>query len=200
MIKLNSSYTLLMLIGLLFCHGSYADIYKYVASDGSVYFSDSPKNKRYKRVVTSKRKNKSKKGRIAYRALKKNKKKFHPLIESIALNHEIDPKLLHAIIRAESAYDPNAISRAGAVGLMQLMPGTAKRYGVSDRRNPNQNITGGTRYLKDLLAMFNSNLKLAVAAYNAGENAVVKYRNSIPPYPETQNYVKKVLAFYKKTS
>jgi soluble lytic murein transglycosylase-like protein len=91
-------------------------------------------------------------------------------------------------------------SYAGAVGLMQLMPATAKRYGVKNRRNPAQNISGGTRYLKDLLKMFNSNLKLAVAAYNAGENAVIKYRNSIPPYRETRNYVKKVLRFYQQTS
>ncbi len=185
--------------GMFFSGLASADVYKYVAHDGRVFFSDSPKHSGYKRVIKS-RKITSKKVRKPYRAFNKNKKKFDPLIKKIASKHKIDPKLLHAIIRAESAYNPNAVSRVGAVGLMQLMPATAKRYGVKNRRNPKQNITGGTRYLKDLLKMFNSNLKLAVAAYNAGENAVIKYRNSIPPYRETRNYVKKVLRFYQQTS
>lgn len=106
--------------------------------------------------------------------------------------------MLHAVIQTESAYDADAISSAGAVGLMQLMPETAKRFGVTDRNDPDQNVEGGTRYLKHLLGLFGPNLHLAVAAYNAGENAVMKYNNSIPPYPETQNYVKQVLALYKR--
>lgn len=194
MIKKKPTRIVFFLLGLFFCRVSIADIYKYVSSDGTVYFTDKRTHKRYKRVIKSKQ-NKS---RIAYKSLKKNKKKYSPLILAIASDYKIDPKLLHAIIRAESAYDPNAISSAGAVGLMQLMPATAKRYGVKDRRNPKQNITGGTRYLKDLLKMFGSNMKLVAAAYNAGENAVKKYRNSIPPYPETRQYVKKVMAYYKK--
>jgi len=177
-----------------------ADVYKYVSHDGRVYFSDSPKHSGYKRVIKSKIKPRKVASRRSFRSLNKNKKKYDSLIKKIASKHKIDPKLLHAIIRAESAYNPNAVSRVGAVGLMQLMPATAKRYGVKNRRNPKQNITGGTRYLKDLLKMFNSNLKLAVAAYNAGEHAVIKYRNSIPPYRETRNYVKKVLRFYQQTS
>ena len=79
---------------------------------------------------------------------------------------------------------------------MQLMPETARRYGVGNRRNPSDNISGGTRYLRDLLLMFNNNVQLALAAYNAGENAVKKYGNKIPPYAETQNYVKKVISYY----
>ncbi len=184
---------------LLFSGLVVADIYKYVSHDGRVHFSDSPKHSGYKRIIKSKTTLRKPVTR-AFRTLNKNKKKFDPLIKKIATKHKIDPKLLHAIIRAESAYNPNAVSRVGAVGLMQLMPATAKRYGVKNRRNPAQNISGGTRYLKDLLKMFNSNLKLAVAAYNAGENAVIKYRNSIPPYRETRNYVKKVLRFYQQTS
>lgn len=129
-----------------------------------------------------------------------NKKKFADLVNEAANRHQVDARLVHAVIQAESAYNASAISSAGAVGLMQLMPGTAKRYGVVDRNNPVQNIDGGTHYLKDLLKMFNSNLDLAVAAYNAGEGAVMKYNNSIPPYPETQNYVKTVLALYDKRS
>ncbi|MEE9552534.1 MAG: lytic transglycosylase domain-containing protein, partial [Gammaproteobacteria bacterium] len=104
----------------------------------------------------------------------------------------------HAVITAESAYDPRAVSRAGAVGLMQLMPATAKRYGVKNRLNPRENIYGGTRYLRDLLIMFDNNLLLALAAYNAGENAVKNHGNRIPPYKETQTYVRKVINYYKK--
>ncbi len=187
--------------GLLFlsaclCTGlGVADVYKYTAPDGRIYYTDEPKKGlSYKRIIKSQ----SRKAAKASKFFSKNKKKYSPLIAKAAKKYEIDEKLLHAVIRAESAYNPNAVSSAGAVGLMQLMPQTAKRYGVSDRRNASQNIDGGTRYLKDLLAMFNSNLKLAVASYNAGEGAVKKYNNSIPPYPETQNYVKTVLAFYRK--
>lgn len=196
MFKKKPIFIIFFLLGLFFCRISSADIYKYVSSDGTVHFTDKRVHKRYKRVIKSKKR--KSKSRIAYKSLKKNKEKYSPLILAIASDNKMDPKLLHAIIRAESAYDPNAVSRAGAVGLMQLMPATAKRYGVTDRRNPNQNIKGGTRYLKDLLKMFGSNLKLAIAAYNAGENAVIKYRHSIPPYPETQKYVKTVMAYYQK--
>ena len=127
-----------------------------------------------------------------------NKKRFTDLIEQTALKYQLDPKLVHAVIQTESAYDASAISSAGAIGLMQLMPDTAKRFGVNDPTNPDQNIEGGTRYLKYLMDLFETNLQLVVAAYNAGENAVMKYNNSIPPYPETQNYVKQVLALYNR--
>jgi soluble lytic murein transglycosylase-like protein len=100
------------------------------------------------------------------------------------------------VITAESAYDPDAVSSAGAVGLMQLMPGTAQRYGVANRRDPVANVAGGTRYLRDLLEMFDQNLVLAIAAYNAGENAVLEYGRRIPPYKETETYVRRVLKYY----
>ncbi|MCB1903858.1 MAG: lytic transglycosylase domain-containing protein, partial [Gammaproteobacteria bacterium] len=92
------------------------------------------------------------------------------------------------------------LSKKGARGLMQLMPGTADRYGVNDSWDPEQNLDGGARYLRDLLDMFDQDLKLAVAAYNAGENAVKKYGNKIPPYPETVQYVRKVVTFYQTGS
>ena len=196
MTKKNSTLIISVFLSLFFCQIGVADVYKYTAPDGTVHFTDKRKHKRYKRVVKSKKR----RARVDYGSLKNNKNKYSPLIQSIAAEHQLDPKLLHAIIRAESAYDPNAISSAGAVGLMQLMPATARRYGVTNRRNPKQSITGGTLYLKDLLKMFGSNMKLVAAAYNAGENAVKKYRNSIPPYPETRQYVKKVMAYYKKAS
>jgi soluble lytic murein transglycosylase-like protein len=120
------------------------------------------------------------------------------MITQAALRHQVDEKLVHAVIQTESAYNANATSSAGAVGLMQLMPGTAKQYGVTDRNDPIQNINGGTRYLRYLLDLFHSNMDLAVAAYNAGEHTVMKYNYSIPPFPETRNYVRQVLALYNR--
>lgn len=125
-----------------------------------------------------------------------NKTKFSSMIADAASRNGVEERLLHAVIQTESAYNPSAVSRAGAVGLMQLMPDTAKRYGVFNRTDPIQNIEAGSRYLRDLLYMFNYNLGLAVAAYNAGENAVIRHNNSIPPYRETQNYVRQVLSLY----
>jgi len=125
-----------------------------------------------------------------------NKAKYSNLIAGAASRYGVEERLLHAVIQTESAYNPSAVSRAGAVGLMQLMQGTAARYGVFNRTDPAQNVEAGSRYLRDLLSMFNFNLGLAVAAYNAGENAVIRYNNSIPPYRETQNYVRQVLSLY----
>ena len=133
---------------------------------------------------------------MAYRDSAKNRKRYAPAIDSVAKQNRLPRALVHAVITAESAYDPNAVSHAGAVGLMQLMPGTAERYGVRNRKDPLANVAGGTRYLRDLLKMFDNNLVLALAAYNAGENAVIKYGNKIPPYEETQTYVQRVLKFY----
>lgn len=121
---------------------------------------------------------------------------YAPLIESIARRYQLPAALLHAVIQVESAYNPKAVSPKGAVGLMQLMPATAQRYGVTDRTDPAMNIEGGAHYLHDLLDLFNHQVSLALAAYNAGENAVKRYGNTIPPYRETQNYVKKVNRLY----
>lgn len=128
----------------------------------------------------------------------KKSKKYDSTIRSVAKAYKLPHALLHAVITAESSYNPNAISKAGAVGLMQLMPETAKQYGVKNRRNPRENIYGGTRYLRYLLKLFNNDVVLALAAYNAGEGTVKKYGNKIPPYKETRNYVNKVIKYYKK--
>src|ERR1041384_628670 len=117
------------------------------------------------------------------------------IIQEVCAKHQVDSQLVKAVIQVESNYNPRALSPAGASGLMQLMPATAMRYGVQKIFDPWENIEGGVKYLRDLLALFNSDLRLAVAAYNAGENAVVRY-NGIPNYIETQNYVRKVLALY----
>lgn len=121
-------------------------------------------------------------------------------IQAAAMANNVEAALIRAVISVESGYNPSAVSRAGAVGLMQLMPETAKRYNVTDRHDPEQNIHGGAEYLRDLLRMFNYDLRLTLAAYNAGEQAVMKYGNRIPPYRETLAYVPKVMKFYKRYS
>ncbi|MFB3817756.1 MAG: lytic transglycosylase domain-containing protein [Candidatus Methylomirabilales bacterium] len=117
---------------------------------------------------------------------------YADLIDQIAAQHAVDPQLVRAIIRVESNFEPLAISRKGAQGLMQLMPATAGRFAVGNPFDPAENIRGGVRYLRTLLDMFPGKLSLALAAYNAGENAVLKHRG-IPPYRETQDYVARVL-------
>jgi soluble lytic murein transglycosylase-like protein len=110
------------------------------------------------------------------------------LVANIARRHDIEPSLVDSVIRVESNYNPNAVSPKGAMGLMQLIPSTARRFGVNNTFHPEQNIEGGVRYLKYLMQLYNGDERLALAAYNAGEAAVAKYKG-IPPYPETQNYV-----------
>jgi len=178
--------------------GASADIYKYVDKYGRVTLTDKPDNSEYKRLVKTWKGWEEAKSQIALKDFDKNQKRHSSTIDWVAKRYGLPSSLVHAVISAESAYDTNAISRAGAVGLMQLMPGTAKRYGVVNRRNPVDNVDGGTRYLRDLLAMFDNNLLLALAAYNAGEGAVKEYGNKIPPYEETKNYVIKVIDFYKR--
>ena len=178
---------------------AYADIYKYTDKRGRVTLTDTPKNSEYVKLVkTWKGWVPLKTGSIRYKNLEQNRKKHSGTINVVADRYKLPKSLIHAVITAESAYDSDAVSKAGAVGLMQLMPGTAKRYGVRNRRNPYENISGGTQYLRDLLVLYDNNLKLVLAAYNAGEGAVKKYNNTIPPYKETQNYVKKVIAYYNK--
>jgi soluble lytic murein transglycosylase-like protein len=126
--------------------------------------------------------------------------RFASQIQAAAMANNVDAALIRAVISVESGYNPSAVSRAGAVGLMQLMPETARRYNVTDRHDPEQNIHGGAQYLRDLLRMFNNNLHLTLAAYNAGEQAVMKYGNRIPPYRETLAYVPRVMKFYQRYS
>jgi soluble lytic murein transglycosylase-like protein len=123
---------------------------------------------------------------------------YDRMVNKIARTYGLESALLHAVISVESRYSPKAVSKAGAIGLMQLMPETAKRYGVVDPLDPLQNLRGGARYLRYLLKKYNNDRNLALAAYNAGEASVAKYGNQIPPYPETTNYVPRVMGYYRK--
>jgi soluble lytic murein transglycosylase-like protein len=128
---------------------------------------------------------------VNFGAIRLNKNAFSTEIANAARDYGVDEAIVRAIIHAESAYNPNALSRVGAQGLMQLMPGTARRFGVSNAFDAGQNIRGGVQYLAWLLKRFNGSLTLAAAGYNAGEGAVDKYKG-VPPYSETQRYVQRV--------
>lgn len=123
---------------------------------------------------------------------------FDPLVQRIAQTHGVHAALLKAVIEVESGFNARALSPKGAIGLMQVMPTTAARYGQYDLYSPEQNIEVGARYLRDLLTMFGGNVRLAVAAYNAGENAVIRHGRRVPPYQETMRYVPMVLERYNR--
>jgi len=173
---------------------SQAAIYRYIDPNGRLVLTDTPKHGGYVRLVKTER------GWVPqqrYTLDTENKKALSPHIKRAANRHKLPYHLIHAVIRAESGYNAHAVSHAGAQGLMQLMPATAQRFGVKDPFNPRDNINGGSKYLSYLIKLFKGDYKLALAAYNAGENAVIRYGNRIPPYKETQNYVRKVLRFYQ---
>jgi soluble lytic murein transglycosylase-like protein len=149
-----------------------------------------------KKVISNVGAQGSKKSDWSWLAKQRNRRsQYDAVIDRYASRHGVDPVLVRAVIVVESNFDPRCVSHKGARGLMQLMPETAKRYGVSDIFDVEQNVRGGVRYLADLLEMFPNDLSRALAAYNAGENAVIR-TGGIPPYEETMTYVKRALTVY----
>ncbi len=170
-----------------------ADIFKYVDEEGVLHLTNVPSIPNAKYVLVLKEK------RILFRR-NIDINKFDQLIITASNKHKIDPALIKAVIKAESNFNHQAVSPVGAQGLMQLMPATASQLQVEDAFHPEKNIEGGVRYLRYLLNLYRGNLPLALAAYNAGEGAVSKYNNQVPPYRETRNYINRVLSFYNSFS
>ena len=174
-----------------FVHSSYADMYSYIDGGGVQHYTNIPPvDRRYSLKWRTKRTFTRANGTYNY------PKSYEGEILKAARQYNIDPDLVRAVIKVESNFSSTAVSQKGAIGVMQLMPETAQDYSVNDPFNPTENINGGTKYLKDLVEMFNGNLQLALAAYNAGQNAVIKYGFKVPPYAETIDYVEKVLTHY----
>jgi len=197
-----------IIVALLAAAPAGADLYGFVDERGVAHFSNTPLDHRYY-LFRRDRKDGTAPGsnlvimnapaaatRRTIRVNPAQRRQFAPIVAAVARQHQLSPALLHAVITVESGYNPKALSPKGASGLMQLMPATAQRYSVSDIWDPRQNVDGGARYLRDLLSMFNNDLGLALAAYNAGEAAVIQHGNRIPPYAETRSYVPKVLQHY----
>lgn len=163
-----------------------ADVYQYIDGNGTISLTNVPNDPRYRRVVSA----------LPRSRTVISEGELDPVIARHSRAHRLHPALIRAVIKTESDFDPLAVSRAGAIGLMQLMPQTAMRLDVRDSYNPDENIGGGTKYLRQLLDRFDGNLPLALAAYNAGEHAVERYQG-LPPITETRQYVKKVLRYYR---
>jgi soluble lytic murein transglycosylase-like protein len=163
-----------------------AEMYQYIDANGTISLTNVPSDMRYRRIdILSNRLHPT-----------ISEQELEPMISRFSRQHQLHPALIRAVIKAESGFDPHAVSRAGAVGLMQLMPQTAARMDVRDLYDPEDNIGGGTKYLRQLLDRFRGNLPLALAAYNAGEHVVDRYR-TLPPFTETRQYVRKVLRYYR---
>ncbi len=175
-----------------------ADIYSFKDERGVVHFTNIPGLDRRYKLIRREAGSLVPRSGTAWMPTEADIRKFSGIIDTAAKSHGIEPALVQAVITAESGFNPNALSRAGASGLMQLMPDTARRYGVRNIFDPVENVHGGVRYLKDLMAMFNGDMRLALAGYNAGENAVIRAGHKVPPYPETQHYVPKVIDIYHK--
>jgi soluble lytic murein transglycosylase-like protein len=165
--------------------------FRFVAPDGTVHVTNAPNDPRYRRMGGM---SGTDAGWLNFAGIQPNR--YASEITEAAERYGVDPRLVEAVIRAESAFNPGAVSRKGARGLMQLMPATASLLGVRDAFNPRQNIDGGVRHLRGLMDRYPTDLRLVLAAYNAGHQAVSMY-GGVPPYPETRQYVERILRDYR---
>jgi len=173
---------------------AYADIYKYVDENGVVCYTDAPSGKKADKILKEKKTPTPEQARSVER-ISRDSGDFHDIVHKKASTYDVDPSLIKAVIKTESNWNSRAISRKGAMGLMQLMPSTANDMNVRNPFEPEENIEGGTRYLKYLLGRFNGDITLALAAYNAGPKTVEKF-GCVPPISETKQYVSRVLSLY----
>jgi soluble lytic murein transglycosylase-like protein len=173
-----------------------AGIYSHTADDGSISLTNVPSDPRFNLLLGESSPPASTTG--SSKPAPVQGRPYQQVVQEVSQAYGLDSALLNAVISVESGYNPKAVSRKGATGLMQLMPETARRYGVANALDPRENLHGGARYLKDLLKLFDNDLSLALAAYNAGEAAVIKHGRRIPPYGETLRYVPKVLDLYHR--
>ena len=171
-------------------------IYTYLDAQGMRHYTDVPDNNRYRLLVLSSQDRTASGDRYDAQLLARATR-YDSIIEHAAISCAVEPNLLRAVIVVESGFNTRAVSRRGAVGLMQLMPATATRFGISNRYDAQQNVHAGARYLKFLIDRFGHDVRLALAAYNAGEDAVERNGGQIPPYSETLAYVPRVLKIYK---
>ncbi len=185
------------LLGSLSAGQCRADVYVYTDAQGVAHFSNVPADTRYRLLIASPASGTASaaSGKVGNWLAKSSI--YDSIIETAAAANTVQPALIRALIVVESGFNPRAVSKRGAVGLMQLLPETARRYGVADSYDPGQNIRAGVHYLGDLLTLFDSNTELALAAYNAGEGAVARYGKHIPPFKETLQYVPSVLKVYR---
>jgi soluble lytic murein transglycosylase-like protein len=174
-------------------------IYTYMDAQGQRHYTDVPDNNRYRLLVLSPQDRTAAGDRYDLQLLAKATQ-YDAIIEHAAVSSAVEPNLLRAVIVVESGFNSRAVSKRGAVGLMQLMPETASRFGVSNRYDARENVHAGARYLKFLMDHFGHDVRLALAAYNAGEDAVERCGGQIPPFTETMAYVPRVLKIYRMLS
>jgi soluble lytic murein transglycosylase-like protein len=171
-------------------------IYAYVDADGVRHYTDVPDNSLYRRLFLSPHDRTASGDRYDSMLLARSGQ-YDSIIETAAISASVEPNLLRAVIVVESGFNSRAVSKRGAIGLMQLMPATASRYGVSNPYDPRENVHAGARYLKFLMDRFGQDVRLALAAYNAGEQAVDRNGGHVPPFTETLAYVPRVLKIYR---
>ncbi len=197
---LRVAMAVLGLCGPLACLAD-AGIYTYVDDNGELHLSNVPDSERYRSLDTgaAPTSGEARAGIALDGAVDAGSKRpFGVVVAQAAGRYGIEAALLHAVISVESGYNAKAVSKRGAAGLMQLMPDTARRFGVADVFDPADNVRAGAQYLTELMKLFDNDIRLVLAAYNAGEAAVIKYGKRIPPYRETAAYVPKVVGFYEK--